>query len=73
MENISHDMYAEMRSRVYIGKATYYMQLDRFVQERADDNLPLLVLGESGSGMKIILLIAIINSFTFHKTQEKGK
>lgn len=55
MENISHETYAEIRSRVYIGNVTYYNQLNRFVKEIEDENVPLLVLGESGSGKSSLL------------------
>jgi uncharacterized protein DUF4062/AAA ATPase-like protein len=51
-EALDHDAFAESRAKVYIGRQA---QLDRLDQHARSDGLPLMVLGESGSGKSALL------------------
>ncbi len=52
-EAMDHEAYAQSRERVYIGRQEYFERLD--VHATANDNQPLVVLGESGSGKSALL------------------
>jgi nephrocystin-3 len=62
IENNSHEIYAEIRSKVYIGKSQYFNKIDRYLDEVAA--VPLVVLGESGAGS---LLYFVFESFVKRK------
>jgi len=47
-----HELFAHSRSRLYIGGQKYYGQIDKDTRE---SKLPLVVLGESGSGKSALL------------------
>jgi len=49
---MDHEAFAAMRRKVYIGRPEYYRRLDEHV---AGDGLPLVLLGESGSGKSALL------------------
>jgi hypothetical protein len=49
MENIGHETYAEVRSKVYVPKQEYYNTIDRYLSD--DSSLPLSIIG----GTKILL------------------
>jgi len=51
-EAADHEAFAEAKSRVYIGRDEYFQRLDEYVQ---DEGLPLVVLGDSGSGKSALL------------------
>ena len=51
-EAAEHETFARSRSRVYIGRQTYFDQLDAHARA---DSPPLVILGESGSGKSALL------------------
>jgi tetratricopeptide (TPR) repeat protein len=51
-ESLDHDAFAQSRAQVYIGRQSYYNRLNEHVQ---DNEPPLVVLGESGSGKSALL------------------
>eukprot|EP01114_Cavostelium_apophysatum_P012931 TRINITY_DN3020_c0_g2_i1.p1 TRINITY_DN3020_c0_g2~~TRINITY_DN3020_c0_g2_i1.p1 ORF type:complete len:1203 (-),score=303.44 TRINITY_DN3020_c0_g2_i1:33-3641(-) len=53
MEAMSHETYAEIRAKVYIGKSEYFNKLYQYLND--DTALPMLLLGESGSGKSSLL------------------
>jgi hypothetical protein len=52
-EAMDHEAYAKSRERVYIGRQEYFDRLD--THAAANDNQPLVILGESGSGKSALL------------------
>lgn len=48
IENNSHEIYAEIRAKVYVGKSQYFNKIDRYLDEVGA--APLVIIGESGSG-----------------------
>jgi len=52
-EALDHAAYAQSRERVYIGRPEYFARLDAHADGEGD--LPLAVLGESGSGKSALL------------------
>ncbi|MCX5770834.1 MAG: DUF4062 domain-containing protein, partial [Candidatus Hydrogenedentes bacterium] len=52
-EAMDHEAYAQSRGRVYIGRQEYYDRLD--AHAAADDDQPLVLLGESGGGKSALL------------------
>ena len=74
-EHEAHQAFAEPRCRIYIGGLDYIRQIDAFVQQQTPDragqerdvvpaNVPLIILGESGSGKS-----ALVANWT-HQFQE---
>ncbi|XP_022088563.1 uncharacterized protein LOC110978130 isoform X2 [Acanthaster planci] len=74
-EHEAHQAFAEPRRRIYIGGLDYIKQIDAFVQRAASQaadgeatesttNMPLVILGESGSGKS-----ALVANWT-HQFQE---
>ena len=55
---IEHDVYAQSRAQVYIGREEYYKRLEEHVQSQ---DQPLIILGESGSGKSTLLANWAIN------------
>ncbi|HHV06169.1 MAG TPA: DUF4062 domain-containing protein [Anaerolineaceae bacterium] len=51
-ENALHEAFAQSRARLYIGGEQYYAALDQHVTQ---SNLPLVLLGDSGSGKSALL------------------
>lgn len=51
-EGAEHDVFARSRTGVYVGRQEYF---DRLNEHAAGDGLPLVVLGESGSGKSALL------------------
>ena len=51
-EAAEHEVFARSRARVYIGRQTYFDQLDAHARA---DGPPLVILGESGSGKSALL------------------
>lgn len=51
-EDADHEMFAESRRRVYVGRAAYFERLDAHVES---DEPPLVVLGGSGGGKSALL------------------
>lgn len=51
-EALDHEAFAESRAKIYIGRQSYYDRLDEHARS---DGLPLVVLGESGSGKSALL------------------
>jgi len=51
-EAAEHEVFAISRARVYIGRQTYFDQLDAHARSEGE---PLVVLGESGSGKSALL------------------
>jgi hypothetical protein len=49
---LEHEAFAQSRAKVYIGRQEYYDRLD---EQARGDGLPLVVLGESGSGKSALL------------------
>ncbi|MDP8255054.1 MAG: DUF4062 domain-containing protein [Candidatus Alcyoniella australis] len=49
---LDHEMFAESRARVYVGRKEYFDTLDKHMRE---DGAPLVILGESGSGKSALL------------------
>ena len=47
-----HEAFAEIRRRTYIGRPDYYETLDRYA---AGEGVPLVLLGDSGSGKSALL------------------
>lgn len=52
-EALGHAAYARSRERVHIGRPEYFARLD--AHAAADDDQPLVILGESGSGKSALL------------------
>lgn len=44
LENMLHDTYADIRSRVYIGRQEYFNRIDNYVRD--EHSMPLVILGE---------------------------
>ena len=51
-EAAEHEIFAQSRAQVYIGRQTYFDQLDAHARSEGQ---PLVVLGESGSGKSALL------------------
>lgn len=51
IENNSHEIYAEIRAKVYVGKSQYFNKIDRYLDEVGA--APLVIIGESGAGTAI--------------------
>lgn len=51
-EATEHDMFAESRYRIYIGRQNYFDKLNEFVES---EGLPLIISGESGIGKSALL------------------
>ncbi len=51
-DRLDHDVFAESRAKVYIGRHAYFDHLDDHARGTGD---PLVVLGESGSGKSALL------------------
>ncbi|MGB3074658.1 MAG: tetratricopeptide repeat protein, partial [Chitinophagales bacterium] len=51
-EALDHEAFAEIRCRTYIGRPDYYESLD---SHAAGDGVPLVLLGDSGSGKSALL------------------
>ena len=51
-ESLEHEAFAASRSRIYIGGDKYFAELDNHIRS---SRLPLVVLGESGSGKSAFL------------------
>ena len=55
-EAMDHAAYARSRAGVYIGREEYYQRLDSYAASTKDeDDKPLAILGESGSGKSALL------------------
>ncbi len=52
-EAMDHNAYARRRERIYIGRSEYFDRLD--AHTIANNNQPLVILGESGSGKSALL------------------
>jgi tetratricopeptide (TPR) repeat protein len=51
-EAAEHEIFAQSRAQTYIGRQSYYDQIDSYTHS---DSEPLVVLGESGSGKSALL------------------
>jgi tetratricopeptide (TPR) repeat protein len=54
LENMQHEIFADSRARVYIGRNEYYTRLHQYLASN-QNNRPLIVTGESGSGKSSLL------------------
>ncbi len=66
-EAIDHEAYAKSRARVYISRADYFRQLDSHAG--GSGNLPLVILGESGSGKSALLANWVTHYHQSHPTE----
>ena len=51
-ENLDHEAFARSRGQIYIGRPEYFSRLDEHIE---GSGLPLVVIGESGSGKSALL------------------
>jgi len=63
-EALDHEAFAETRRRTYIGRPDHFEALDRHV---AADDVPLVLLGESGGGKSALLANWIARWHTAHR------
>ncbi len=49
---MEHEAFANARTKVYIGREEYFKRIDEHVQS---NDLPLVLLGESGSGKSALI------------------
>jgi len=65
-EAMEHDVFAQSRAKVYIGRKEYFDRLDEHVH---GDGPPLVILGESGSGKSALLANWALRYRELHKDE----